>query len=151
MATTGTLRLTSGTSAPLGATPLPGGVNFSLFARDVERLALCLFAAQDDPEPSAVLPLEGESHRTGHYWHGFVEGLAPGQLYGFQAIGPRADANLLLLDPYALSVAMPPGYRRKQGQRRDGSWGWAQAMTCAASLPIPAPGCQQRRPAPLPG
>ena len=128
MATTGTLRLTSGTSAPLGATPLPGGVNFSLFARDVERLALCLFAAQDDPEPSAVLPLEGESHRTGHYWHGFVEGLAPGQLYGFQASGPRADANLLLLDPYALAVAMPPGYRRKQGQRRDGSRGWAQAM-----------------------
>ena len=119
--------LTTGTSSPLGATPLPGGVNFSLFARDVERLALCLFAAQDDPEPSAVFPLEGESHRTGHYWHGFVEGLRPGQLYGFQSIGP-SDSDLLLLDPYALAVAMPSGYRRNQGQRRDGSRGWAQAM-----------------------
>lgn len=128
MATPGRLSLSSGTSAPLGATPMPGGVNFSLFARDAERLALCLFAHQDDAEPSAVLPFEGEAHRTGHYWHGFVAGLAPGQLYGFQAIGPRAGADLLLLDPYALAVAMPDGYSRQQGQRRDGACGWAQAM-----------------------
>jgi len=107
---------------------MPGGVNFSLFARDAERLALCLFAHQDDAEPSAVLPFEGEAHRTGHYWHGFVAGLAPGQLYGFLAIGPRAGADLLLLDPYALAVAMPDGYSRQQGQRRDGACGWAQAM-----------------------
>ena len=128
MAMSGHLRLSAGVSAPLGATPSPTGVNFSLFARDLESLTLCLFDAQDDPEPSLRLPLEGQRHRTGHYWHGFVEGLAPGQLYGFQAIGPRADQDLLLLDPYALAVAMPVGYRRELGQRRAVSVGWSQAM-----------------------
>ena len=124
----GQLHSRAGQSAPLGASVQAGGVNFSLFGRDVQQLALCLFAAQDDPEPCAVLPLAGESHRTGHYWHVWVEGLAPGQLYGFQAVGPRADADLLLLDPYALAIAMPAGYRRCQGQRRAGAMGWAQAL-----------------------
>jgi isoamylase len=128
MVMSGSLRLTPGASAPLGATPCATGVNFSLFGRDLERLSLCLFAAQDDPEPWAILPLEGEAHRSGHYWHGFVEGLAPGQLYGFQGVGPKADHDLLLLDPYALALAIPPGYERERGQRRNGNSGWAQAI-----------------------
>ena len=35
--------VTSGASAPLGATVLPGGVNFSVFSKDAASLELLLF------------------------------------------------------------------------------------------------------------
>ena len=57
--TTVPLALTAGSSAPLGATLQPGGVNFSLHARHCDRVELCLFEALEDPEPEAVLVLEG--------------------------------------------------------------------------------------------
>ena len=119
--------LLPGASAPLGATPTAGGVTFSLYARQAERVDLCLFDSPDAAEPSAVIGFEGESHRSGHYWHGLVEGLGPGQVYGYRLAGPAADDQLLLIDPYGVALAMPPAYRRQRGQRRDGQ-GWAGAM-----------------------
>ncbi len=45
-------------------------------------------------------------------WHGYVPGLAPGQLYGYRVYGPyepaqghRFNPNKLLLDPYARRIA----------------------------------------------
>ncbi|MEB3184716.1 MAG: isoamylase, partial [Cyanobacteriota bacterium] len=125
-------RLTPGTSAPLGATLRDGGVNFSLHAREVNRVDLCLFASPEASEPAAVVSLEGERHRSGHYWHGWLPGLAAGQVYGYRLDGPRTDPDDLLLDPYGLVVAQPEGYRRARGQRRDGG-GWAQAMKCVVA------------------
>ncbi|MFM7550725.1 MAG: glycogen debranching protein [Cyanobacteriota bacterium] len=116
-----------GTSAPLGASLRQGGVNFSVHVRDAERVEICLFEGPEAGEPAAVLALEGERHRTGTYWHGWADGLAPGQVYGYRVIGPRADPDLLLIDPYGLAVAMPDGYRRERAQRRD-STGWSQAI-----------------------
>ena len=127
MASPASFRLSPGSSAPLGATPSAGGVNFSLYARNAERVDLCLFDHPQAAEPAAVLALEGEPHRTGHYWHGFVDGVAHGQVYGYRLVGPSADTGCLLLDPYGLVVAMPEGYRREHGQRLDGN-SWARAM-----------------------
>jgi isoamylase len=125
-------RLSPGASAPLGATPTADGVNFSLFTRAPGRVELCLFDGPEAAEPAAVLALEGACHRTGHYRHGFVDGLEAGQLYGYRLHGPEADPSCLLLDPYGLAVAMPEGYRRVRGQRRDGG-GWAGAMKCVVA------------------
>ena len=124
------LALAAGSSAPLGATLQRGGVNFSLHARCSDRVELCLFDALEDPEPSGVIPLDGEQHRSGSYWHGLVAGLGPGQLYGYRL---PADPDCLLLDPYGLALAVPVGYCRRRGQRRDGEQaevggGWAGAM-----------------------
>ena len=116
-----------GASAPLGATPTDTGVSFSLFARDPEQVALCLFDSPEAGEPSAVIELAGECHHTGHYWHGCVEGLAAGQVYGYRIGGVASTNDTLLIDPYGLAVAVPPGYRRERGQRRDAN-GWAGAM-----------------------
>jgi len=123
-----------GQASPLGATLDDGGVNFSLYASDPAAVELCLFDALDDLEPAAVLPLVGEAHHTGHYWHGRVEGLTAGQLYGFRVHGPDprppgvwCDPQQLLLDPYAQALAVPPGYQRDRGQRR-GPRGWAEAI-----------------------
>ena len=54
-----------------------------------------------------------------HYWHVFVPGLRPGQVYAYRAHGPfepdrglRFDAEKVLLDPYGLAVAVPETYDR---------------------------------------
>ena len=108
---------------PLGATPGPGGVNFSVWSRHASRVELVLFDRAGG-RPSRVLPLDPARHRTYHYWHAFVPGLAPGQLYGWRAHGPfdparghRFDGEKLLLDPYGRAVAVPPGYDRAAAGR----------------------------------
>jgi isoamylase len=113
-------RVTSGTSAPLGATVRPGGVNFSVFSKDAAKLELLLFEHENAPNPANVIPLNAAEHRTYHYWHVFVSGLQPGQVYGYRAYGPfapnrgvRFDANKVLLDPYGLVVAVPAAYDRR--------------------------------------
>ena len=112
-----------GLSSPLGATPRDGGVNFSLYAKDATAVELCLFDSALSPEPAQVVVLEGERYRTYHYWHCFVEGIGPGQVYGYRVHGPwdpangeRFDSQNLLLDPYGLALVMPPGYRREPSQ-----------------------------------
>jgi glycogen operon protein len=109
-----------GTSAPLGASVRPDGVNFSVFSKDATLLELLLFHAADAAEPSRTIPLDPKAHRSYHYWHAFVPGLRPGQLYAYRAYGPFApergllfDSDKVLLDPYALGVAVPDGYNRE--------------------------------------
>ncbi|MBM5800062.1 MAG: glycogen debranching enzyme, partial [Cyanobacteria bacterium K_DeepCast_35m_m2_023] len=123
-----------GWASPLGATLIAGGVNFSLYTRDAQAVELCLFDHPEDPEPAQVLPFAAAAQHSGHYWHGWVPDLKPGQIYGYRVHGPhepssglRFDAEQLLLDPYATALVVPQGYQRTQGQRR-GSRGWADAL-----------------------
>ena len=99
---------TRGSHHPLGATPVPGGVNFALYSRNATAVNLLLFNAAEDAFPSAVFPLE---NRTRFVWHALVQGLRPGQLYGYQVFGPweperghRFDPRRLLVDPYAHAI-----------------------------------------------
>jgi isoamylase len=109
----------AGRSAPLGATVCGGGVNFSVFARRADLIELLLFDDVDAETPARVIPLDASRHRTYHYWHAFVPGLRPGQLYGFRARGPfapdeglRFDRTKVLLDPYGRALAVPNRYNR---------------------------------------
>ncbi|MBJ6725992.1 glycogen debranching protein GlgX [Geomesophilobacter sediminis] len=111
--------LGSGNTSPLGATVFDGGVNFSVFARDCTGIELLLFDAVDDQLPSRVIVLDPRKNRTYHYWHVFVPGIGPGQLYGYRVSGPfipqrgfRFDPEKLLLDPYGRAVVVPKGYDR---------------------------------------
>ena len=108
-----------GRSFPLGASLCPGGANFSVFAKHSTAIELCLFDQVDDPQPARVVELHPRTHRTYHYWHVFVPGVAPGQLYGYRAHGPfvperglRFAPEKLLLDPYGRCVARPAGRSR---------------------------------------
>jgi glycogen operon protein len=109
----------SGRSYPLGATLVPGGVNFSIFSRSAQRMELLLFDHEADGSPARVIHIDAGANRTYHYWHVFVPGVQAGQLYGFRVHGPddpasgcRFDASKLLLDPYGRAVAVPKGYSR---------------------------------------
>ncbi len=120
-----------GSSAPLGASVLPGGVNFSVFSKNAEAIELLLFDDETATAPARIIPLDANAHRTYHFWHAFVPGLEPGQVYGYRAHGPfaperglRFDAEKVLLDPYGLAIVVPdtlrpPGRDPAGRQRRD--------------------------------
>jgi glycogen operon protein len=95
-------------------------VNFCLFARECASVDLLLFDGVEDGAPSRTVRLEPQQHRTYHYWHVFIPGLAAGQLYGYRVTGPdpprpsgRFDGDKLLLDPYGRAVAVPQRYSRR--------------------------------------
>ncbi len=103
----------------MGATPGREGVNFSVFSRHATGVTLLLFDHVDDATAARVIPLDPADHRTYHYWHGFVPGATPGQVYGYRVEGPsdpaeglRFDPTKVMLDPYGRAVAVPDRYRR---------------------------------------
>ncbi len=106
---TQTIAMTAGHPTPLGATFDGAGVNFAVFSQHAERAVLCLFDERNR-ETRVDLP-----ERDGHVWHGHIEGLRPGQKYGFRMHGPyrpheghRFNARKLLIDPYAKRLTGRP-------------------------------------------
>ncbi|HVP11229.1 MAG TPA: glycogen debranching protein GlgX [Phycisphaerae bacterium] len=144
-----------GSSAPLGATPSPAGVNFSVFSRHATGVELLLFEDVDDGRPARVVRMDLAINRTYHYWHVFVPGLKAGQIYGYRVEGPfdpakgmRFDSSKVLLDPYGRGVVVPKSYSR-EAARREGD----NAATAMKSVLVD-PGrydwegdCPLRRPA----
>ena len=111
---------TVGHSAPLGASIVNGGVNFSIFSRSAKLVELLLFDAEDASHPARTVPINRSSNRTYHYWHVFVPGVRAGQIYGYRVHGPRDPAtgmrfapDKVLLDPYGRAVVVPKNYSRE--------------------------------------
>jgi isoamylase len=111
--------LEEGSSSPLGATPSPNGVNFSVFSRHATGVELLLFDGVDDARAARVIRLDPSANRTYHYWHVFVPNVRPGQAYGYRVEGPfdpssgmRFDATKVLLDPYGRGAIVPEFYSR---------------------------------------
>ncbi|MBP7546896.1 MAG: glycogen debranching protein GlgX [Corallincola sp.] len=114
-----------GRSFPLGATLLPDGVNFSLYSRSATGVDLLLFDDVSDKRPSCTIRLDPVRNRTGDYWHAHVPNIGEGQLYAYRVYGPYDpargmvfDPEKVLLDPYAMAVAMGPNYERAAAARR---------------------------------
>jgi len=108
-----------GQSWPLGATIVPGGVNFSIYSRSATGVQLLFFNHEDDAHPERIVTLDPAANRTSHYWHVFVPDVRPGHLYGYRVDGPfdpasgmRFDPSKVLLDPYGRGVAVPMNYNR---------------------------------------
>jgi isoamylase len=115
----------AGRSSPLGATVCSGGANFSVYARSSSGVELLLFDLEDDSRPERVIPMDPVLNRTYHYWHSSVQGVQPGQIYGYRAQGPydpadgmRFDPTKILLDPYGRGVAVPKNYSRDAARRQ---------------------------------
>jgi isoamylase len=97
-------RVRPGSPRSRGATHDGGGVNFALFSAHATRVELCLF---DDLGKEEIARITLPDY-TDQIFHGYVEGLKPGQVYGYRVHGPyepeaghRFNPNKLLLDPYA--------------------------------------------------
>lgn len=108
-----------GAASPLGATVCRGGANFSIFSRNASAVELLFFDRQDDARPARVVAIDPLTNRVYHYWHVFVPGVQPGQIYGYRVHGPfdpsrgmRFDSDKVLLDPYGRGVVVPQNYSR---------------------------------------
>jgi len=93
---------------PLGATWDGHGTNFAAYSQRAVRVELCLFDDVAGKESARIALPE----QTRNVWHGYVNGVGPGQLYGFRVQGRyapregiRFNPNKLLIDPYARAIA----------------------------------------------
>jgi isoamylase len=117
---------------PLGATLVPGGVQFAVTSQNATRIEVWIFSSPTSSTPTARHTL-AKTDTTNHIWTVTVSGLGAGTLYGYRAWGPNwpwnsawtagsnvgfithADANgnrfnpnKLLTDPYAKAVTGEP-------------------------------------------
>jgi isoamylase len=90
---------------PQGATWDGEGTNFSLFSENADRVDLCLFDENGGERRYDI------RDRTGHQWHVYLPGVAPGQRYGYRVHGLyrpeqglRFNPAKLLIDPYAKAI-----------------------------------------------
>ncbi|MES1173636.1 MAG: glycogen debranching protein GlgX [Myxococcales bacterium] len=95
-----------GNPYPLGATWDGQGVNFSIFSEHASEVELCLVTPEGE---ESRVPLK---RRTGFVWHGYLDGIAPGQRYAYRVHGPyeperglRFNHHVRLLDPYAKALS----------------------------------------------
>ncbi len=95
---------------PLGASVGSDGVRFAVATSVAEAVHVCLI----DGAAGAAEPSERQVELTEHtfgVWHGEVDGVPPGQRYGYRVHGPyrpadglRCNPAKLLLDPYARRI-----------------------------------------------
>jgi glycogen operon protein len=134
-----TFGMRPGRPYPFGATPVPGGVNFSVFSRHADYCVLVLFKKGAE-QPYAEIPFRGMFTRPGSgepFWGDFRIGNVFSMVvfnlnyeeieYGFRMGAPypkvergkpgfhRFDSRQVLLDPYARAI----GGRDTWGQLPD--------------------------------
>ncbi len=97
---------------PFGALLQERGVQFVVFSRTATAMRLLLYDRVEDRDPAEVVEFDPETDRWGDVWSIFVPGIGAGQLYHFQADGPRDpehghwfDGKARLIDPYAKALA----------------------------------------------
>ncbi len=106
----GPFLLRAGKPYPLGATFVPGGVNFAIFSRYATACTLVLFEREAE-QPLVEIPFPQE-FRIGHVFAMTVFDLDYENIeYGYRFAGPyrpheghHFDQQVILLDPYARAV-----------------------------------------------
>jgi len=97
---------------PYGAIVHEDGVQFVVMSRSATGMRVLLYRKVSDREPSEIIDFDPNWNRWGDIWSIFVPGMAPGQLYHYQADGPfdpehghRFNSDARLIDPYAKALA----------------------------------------------
>jgi isoamylase len=115
--------LRAGRPGVLGATIVPGGVNFAVFSRFATHCTLVLFR-RGEQQPMVEIPFP-DAFRIGNVFAMIVFGLHHEEIeYGYRMDGPRRphvghrfDPNVILLDPYVRTI----GGREQWAVPREGS------------------------------
>jgi isoamylase len=103
---------------PLGVTLCSTGANVAVYSETADAIEVCVFRDSAGREHEERFML---ADRTGHVFHGIVDGLRVGSRYGLRVHGPwdphngvRHNASKLLLDPHATAI--------------EGSYQWGQEV-----------------------
>ncbi|MDO5675015.1 MAG: glycogen debranching protein GlgX [bacterium] len=108
----GTIQPLPGSPLPLGVQLTPQGINFALFSRHADSVALAITLPGRHNQPAQMFPLDPAVHKTGDVWHILLQGAPPGLRYGYRIIGPNDpersghfyNGRDILLDPYARAL-----------------------------------------------
>jgi isoamylase len=114
--------LRAGRPGVLGATIVPGGVNFAVFSRFATHCSLVLFR-RGEQQPITEIPFP-DAFRIGNVFAMIVFGLNHEEIeYGYRMDGPRRphvghrfDPNVILLDPYARTIGGRDVWARPRDQ-----------------------------------
>ena len=105
-------KIRPGRPFPQGSTWDGRGTNFSLFTEHADRVELCLIDEDGSERRYDV------RDTTAFQYHIYVEGVGPGQRYGYRVYGPwapeqgmRFNPAKLLIDPYAKAIDGPVDWR----------------------------------------
>ena len=95
-----------GSPSPLGASWDGKGTNFAVYSEGATGVELCLVDRDRREQRIRVRQI------SEFVWHVYVDGIGPGQLYGYRVDGPwnprqgaRFNRNVRLLDPWAKAVS----------------------------------------------
>src|SRR3954454_4177732 len=133
-----------GAPEPSGATWIPDeeAWNFALYSKHATGATLLLYKPDDLAAPVREVSLDYMRHKTGRVYHCRVRKADAGgaAYYAWRVDGPfspnegqRFDARKVLLDPYAQSVLLPPGFSRDASSRAGSNAGRAPL----GELPLP--------------
>ncbi|HEV2272568.1 MAG TPA: glycogen debranching protein GlgX [Acidobacteriaceae bacterium] len=99
--------LLPGKPYPLGSKATAKGTNFAVYSEHATAVFVCLF--DESGMQTDCIELK---ERTAFVWHGFINKIKAGQLYGYRIEGPwepeqglRFNSAKLLVDPYAEAIA----------------------------------------------
>lgn len=121
-------RVLPGKSFPLGATVTPdkSGVNFCVYSRNATMVELLLFDSPEAEHPADIIRLNILNNRSYFYWHCFVQGIGPGQVYAYRVYGPykpeqglKFDPEKVLVDPYSRLIT--DNLYKREAARKPGS------------------------------
>jgi Carbohydrate-binding module 48 (Isoamylase N-terminal domain) len=113
------MRVSAGAPHPLGATWDGRGTNFALFSANAQRVELCLFESHGRREIERIVLPE----RTEDVWHGYLNDVAPGQLYGYRVHGPYQPERGLRFTPCELlGMRVPAPFVTAPAGRMERAW-----------------------------
>lgn len=101
------LKIENGVPFPFGATALAKGINFAIFAKNVESIVLCLFY-EDAQDPFYKVSLDSSQHKTGDIWHLLVKELPERFAYAYEVQLKGQTNPHLIVDPYAKNIVSDP-------------------------------------------
>jgi isoamylase len=127
---------------PLGAHADDGGVRFAVASTSADAVEVCLVDGLDHALSEKRVAL---TERTFGVWHGYVEGVRPGQRYGYRVHGPyrpwdgvRANPAKILVDPYARRITgSVTDLRAARGWVNDPLTGPASEIDSLGHVPLP--------------
>lgn len=97
--------MSKGTPFPFGAFETSDGINFAIYAKEVDKISLYLFHEKDLTKPLYMVTLKPEENRTGDVWHCLIKDLPSSFVYEY-LISKKNDSShpQHILDPYAKSL-----------------------------------------------
>lgn len=94
-----------GKAYPFGTSKTGNSVNFAVYAKEPQKISLCIFDENHLDQPISETALNADVHRTGNVWHAELSGLPENFAYAYRVQLKNQENEYLILDPFANQIA----------------------------------------------